>query len=154
MRSIDMALDYLNRAQRTLGEARAAFRAGDYPLTIRRAQEAVELSLKAALRFLAVEYPREHDVRDVLLELANLRELPEWFASEVEFMATVSSALARMRGPAFYGDEQTLKPSSSLFTRTDATEALKGAERVHRNCRRLISASTDPQIDTTRQGSP
>lgn len=140
MRSIDMALDHIGRASRTLGEAREAFKEGDYPLTIRRAQEAVELSLKAALRFLAVEYPREHDVRDILLEVANTRQLPEWFTAEVEFMAAVSSDLARKRGPAFYGDEMTLRPPSSLFNRADASTALKDAERVHEYCNRLIKA--------------
>jgi HEPN domain-containing protein len=138
LRSIDMALDYMKRASRTLGEARDAFNAEDYPLTVRRAQEAVEMSLKAALRFLAVEYPREHDVRDVLLEVAKSRELPEWFMTEVEFMAAVSSDLARKRGPAFYGDEQALRSPSSLFTQTDASNALKDAERIYENCRRLI----------------
>jgi len=142
LRNIDMALDYIRRASRTLGEARDAFNAKDYPLTVRRAQEAVELSLKAALRFLAVEYPREHDVRDVLLEVAKSRELPDWFMNEVEFMAAVSSDLARKRGPAFYGDEQALKPPSSLFTQADASNVLKDAERVYENCRRLISLTT------------
>jgi HEPN domain-containing protein len=76
MRSMEMALDYIGRAYRTLIEARNALNYGDYPLTVRRVQGAVELSLKAALRPLAVEYPREHDLRDVLLEVAETRELP------------------------------------------------------------------------------
>jgi HEPN domain-containing protein len=37
-----------------------------YSLAIRRAQETCELSLKGALRYLAIEYPRDHDVSDVL----------------------------------------------------------------------------------------
>lgn len=135
-----MALDYINRAHKTLREAREAFNTEDHPLTLRRAQETVELSLKAALRFLAIEYPREHDVRDVLLEVAKSRELPGWFMDDVEFMAAVSSDLASKRGLAFYGDEQTLRPPSSLFTRTDAQKALKDAERVHENCKRLLEA--------------
>jgi len=136
-----MALDNIKRATRTLDEARAAFNAADYPLTIRRAQEAVELSLKATLRYLAVEYPREHDVKDVLLEVAESRELPEWFMKEIELMAAISSDLAKKRGPAFYGDEQALKPPSSLFNKTDASNALKDAERVYENCKRLINLS-------------
>jgi len=98
--------------------------------------------MKAALRFLAVEYPREHDVRDALLEVASSRTLPEWFRAEVEFMAAVSSDLARKRGPAFYGDEHALRPPSSIFTQADALSALKDAERVHENCKRLIGLTT------------
>lgn len=133
-----MALDFLERASRTLEEAGNAFKSKDYPLAIRRSQEAVELSLKAVLRFLAIEYPREHDLRDVLLEAASSRELPKWFKAEVEFMANLSSDLARKRGPAFYGDEAALRPPSSLFTKEDASSALRGAERVHKNSKRLI----------------
>jgi len=138
MRSMEMAMDYIGRAYRTLIEARNALNYGDYPLTVRRAQEAVELSLKAALRLLAVEYPREHDLRDVLLEVAETRELPQWFRDELGFMGSVSSDLARKRGLAFYGDEAALKPPSSLFSVEEASRALRDAERVYDNCRRLI----------------
>jgi HEPN domain-containing protein len=133
-----MALEYISRAHKTLKEAKSAYDGGDYPLTVRRAQETVELSLKAALRFLGIEYPREHDVRDVFLEAVKSRSIPEWFKAEAEFMGNISSNLAMKRGLAFYGDEQSLKPPSSLFTRADASEALQSAERVYENCRRLI----------------
>lgn len=139
-----MALEYIRRAYRTLEEAQNAFRAGDYPLTVRRSQETVELSLKAVLRFLAIEYPRDHDVRDVLLEVANSRKLPEWFMRDLEFMATVSSDLAKKRGPAFYGDEQALKPPSSIFTQVDASNALRDAERVYGNCKKLLDYASQP----------
>jgi len=133
-----MAREYITRAGRTLQEARSAIQSGDYPLTVRRAQEAAELSLKAALRFLGIEYPREHDLRDVLLAVATSRALPEWFEAQVEFMAHGSSDLARKRGPSFYGDEQAMTPPSILFTKDDAVKALEVAEKTHENCRRLI----------------
>ncbi len=138
-----MAREYLARAGRTLEEARNATRNGDFPLTIRRAQEAAELSLKAALRFLAIEYPKEHDVRDVLSALVKSRPLPEWFAAEIEFMANTSSDLARKRGPAFYGDEQAATPPSQLFSREDAAKALNDVERIFQNCRRLVEMQTN-----------
>ncbi len=71
--------------------------------------------------------------------MAESRELPDWFMTEMEFMAAISSDLAKKRGPAFYGDEQALKPPSSLFTKTDALNALRDAERVYENCKRLIN---------------
>jgi len=57
-----MAMDYIRRGQSCLKESKDVFEEGDYPMAIRRAQECVELSLKAALRAISVEYPREHDV--------------------------------------------------------------------------------------------
>ncbi len=40
-----MAVDYIKRANRCFKESKDAFEDGDYPITIRRAQECVELSL-------------------------------------------------------------------------------------------------------------
>ena len=141
MRTVEMAREYVRRAEATLEEARRTFKKGDNPLTVRRSQEAVELSLKAVLRFLGIEYPREHDVRDALLEAAASRPMPEWFKAEIEFMASASSDLARKRGPAFYGDEQAMLPPSSLFAEQDARKALQDAERTYRNCERLIRSA-------------
>jgi HEPN domain-containing protein len=133
-----MARDYMKRASRTLWESREALKAGDYALTIRRAQETVELSLKSALRFVAVEYPREHDLADILPEILSIRRLPDWFKAEIPFMASVSRDLAKKRGLAFYGDEGALRPPSSIFSEEDAIRALRDAERVHKNCKRLL----------------
>jgi len=76
-----MAQDYMKRASRCLKESRDAFQDGDFPITIRRAQECVELSLKAVLRGAAVEYPREHDVGGSLEFVKE--KFPEWFSSKI-----------------------------------------------------------------------
>ncbi len=49
MRTDELALDYIDRAELTLDEARNAFEKEVYSLTIRRAQETVELALKGKL---------------------------------------------------------------------------------------------------------
>lgn len=96
-----MAKGYLDDAEYSLYEAEGAFNNEMYHRTIRRAQESVELSLKAILRLLSMEYPREHDVSDVLVEIAQIRELPDWFRFELETISVVSKRLAGERGPAF-----------------------------------------------------
>ena len=138
MRTDELALDYLRSAEMTLEEARKAIDNEVYSLAIRRAQETVELSLKAALRYLAIEYPRDHDVSDILPVVKDTRPLPNWFEEKIEFMAGVSSDLARKRGPAFYGDERTFTPASQLFTKEDGFRALRDAEEVFEICMRLI----------------
>ena len=67
MRMDRLALDYLRRARSRLIDARSALERGDYPESVRYSQEAVELSLKAVLRILGIEYPKVHDVGDVLM---------------------------------------------------------------------------------------
>lgn len=138
MNTDELALDYITSAGLTLEEARSAFEKGVYSLTIRRAQETVELSLKAALRFLAIEYPRDHDVSDVLLNIGDARQLPDWFAVRIEFMVGVSGDLARKRGPAFYGIERTVMPASRLFDRNEGLKALEDAGEVFKLCEKLI----------------
>jgi HEPN domain-containing protein len=131
MRTDELALDYLGRAEMTLKEARHAMKNEVYSLAIRRAQETVELSLKAALRYIAI-------VSDILLKVKETRPLPKWFKEGIEFMASVSSDLARKRGPAFYGDERTSTPASQLFTKEEGLKALENAEEVYILCKRLI----------------
>jgi len=138
MRTDELAFDYIERAEITFEEARNAAQNEVYSLAIRRSQETVELSLKAALRYLAIEYPREHDVSNVLLQLKETRQLPNWFEERIDFMANASSNLARKRGPAFYGEERTFTPASQIFTEEESLRALRDAEEVLEICKRLI----------------
>jgi len=140
LKSEEMARDYVRRASLALGEATNAFSSGDYALSVRRAQEAVEFSLKAALRYLAIEYPREHDLSEILRHARSIRQFPPWFAQELDFMAEVSADLATKRGLAFYGDEVALRPPSSLFSEAEGKEAIEKAKRVYGNCARLIQS--------------
>ena len=131
-----MALDYIRKAGSYLRVSRTAFGEGDYPLTIRWAQECVELSLKAVLRSIAIEYPREHDVSRAL-EMAK-GKFPHWFSSQLPKFMDISVDLSKKRGPAWYGYEAELKPASDIFSQKDAAEALTSAEEVFQTCRKLI----------------
>jgi HEPN domain-containing protein len=110
-----MAQGYLEDAAYSLQEAREALAGKRYHRAVRRSQESVELSLKAALRLMAVEYPREHDVSDALTEVAQLKEFPSWFRSELETVNEISKRLSEERGPAFYGDEGVFIPSEATL---------------------------------------
>ncbi len=138
MKTDELALDYIDRAGLTLEEARSAFEKEVYSLAIRRAQETCELSLKGALRYLAIEYPRDHDVSDVLTKVKEIRHVPAWFFEKIDFMSGVSSDLARKRGPAFYGIERSVTPASKVFGRDEGLKALRGAEEILKLCKRLI----------------
>jgi len=136
MNTKSMALDYIKRAKRCLKEAKSALEDEDHPMTIRRAQECVELSLKAALRSVAVEYPKEHDVSDALHMVKN--KFPDWFKKEIPRFMEVSESLTKKRGPAMYGYEAELKPASEIFTKKDAEDAFLSAEEVFKACEKLI----------------
>ncbi len=133
-----MAKGYLDDAKYSLYEAEEAFAKDMYHRTIRRAQESVELSLKAVLRLLGIEYPREHDVSDALVEIAHMRELPDWFRFELETISVASKRLVEERGPAFYGDEKALIPPRELYSKEDAEKAIDSARKIHELSKKLF----------------
>ncbi len=106
MNTKSMALDYIKRAKRCFNECKSAFEEEDYPITIRRAQECVELSLKAILRSIAIEYPRDHDVSEAL-ETAK-EKFPAWFSAKIADFERISRDLSKKRVQLF----TSMKPSS------------------------------------------
>jgi len=132
----ELAEHYLEEAGRRLRTAERAFREGAYAYTVRQSQECVELSLKAALRLVMVEYPKKHDVGGVLERESN--RFPSWFRDMLPEMAKASSSLAEKRSLAVYGDEVAGRGPESLFNEEDGRRALKSAETVYRMCRKLL----------------
>ncbi|MBI5883859.1 MAG: HEPN domain-containing protein [Elusimicrobia bacterium] len=102
-------------------DASAAMQKGDFNLCIRRAQEAVELALKAALRFLGFDYPKHHDVGDLFRKACRERKIVV-SDDALERVRTISSELSNMRAPAFYLEE--------VYARDDAVKSLEGADFV------------------------
>lgn len=114
-----------------LGDVDAAIARGSWNITVRHAQEVVELALKAVLGYLCVDYPKVHDTADVFVEALDRRQMG-LSADEAADVRAVSSRLAEKRAPAFYFeyDEDA----------TAARAAAEDARRIHRLCTRLIAA--------------
>lgn len=136
MRIDILARDYLERAKNRIIDASSALSRGAYPEVIRYSQECVELSLKAALRIIGVEYPRVHDVGDVLELHSNY--FPKWFRENILKLRRISADLAQKRGPSLYGLERLGKAPSELFDDKDARDALDNAKHVYELCVRLL----------------
>jgi HEPN domain-containing protein len=134
LKTTHMASSMLQQAGLRLKAAAMSVKWKGYAYAVRSSQECVELSLKAALRLVGVEYPKKHDVSRVL-PLAR-RRFPDWF--KVEEFAKISRALAEMREPAMYGDELRFVPSTELFTKQHAAKALAEANEVYKACSRLL----------------
>jgi HEPN domain-containing protein len=97
------------------------------------------MGLKGALRLVAVEPTRTHDVAVVLRQEAS--RFPEWFCSAADRLATISAEMAGDRGPAFYGDERQNLGPQELFDESDAREAMRNVEFVAELCERLLAES-------------
>lgn len=62
----ELAESYLEDAEYSLEEAKEAYKRELYHRVVRRCQECVELSLKATLRLLGIEYPKTRELDEVI----------------------------------------------------------------------------------------
>lgn len=139
MNNYEMAEDYLKRAERCLREAENALGDGDYPMAVRRSQECIELSVKGILRAATIEFPKEHDVSDVLTNMDWMRMgSPGWFIDRVERMAKIMREITPKRGPAMYGFEKEMRPPSGIFSQEDGQQATTDARFIFETCKKFF----------------
>jgi HEPN domain-containing protein len=130
---------YVEEARGRVALVRLALDKGLWAATVREAQECVELFLKGALRLVAVEPTRTHDVAEVLRREA--RRFPEWLLPAVDHLASISTEMAGDRGIAFYGDEREELGPQELFDENDARRAVRNLDFVAELCERLLTES-------------
>lgn len=128
MKLTRLAEDYFRRARIRVKSAELAYSDKSYPDVVRYSQECVELSLKAVLRAVGVEYPKEHDMSRILRAVRD--RFPEWFRREIDKLGEVSRDLADKRAPSLYGIESSGKAPSDIFDKDDAENALSDAKYV------------------------
>ena len=138
MKSLEMAADYIYRADRCLREAETALSESDFAGVVRRSQEALELAVKAVLRSIAVEYPHEHDVGEAL-DIVQDR-LPIFLRGEVTKLKELLTELSRVRGPAFYGYEREGIPASKAFSKEYAHRTYSEVKRLVQGCSTFIKS--------------
>ena len=137
MRNLDLAKDYLTRANGRLKAVDTLLAEGMWADVVRECQEVVELALKGLLRHHDVEVPRVHDVSEVLEENSTLFPRPVRDALE-ELMET-SRDLRRDRELAFYGSED-ITPHS-FYKEKHARSARRRAGRVVSVCSDVCTPS-------------
>lgn len=134
-----LAEGYLRQGKARLDDAADAIADGNFPYALRLSQECVELSVKAALRSAAIEYPKLPEVSDLLETFED--RFPPWFAEEVSFIRATSSSLFKKRELAFYGGEDTALPPEKVIGEEDGKNAVGSARRVFADCEKLIGES-------------
>ena len=137
MTSTRMGRRYIEEAGSRVELVRLAVERELWATVVRETQECVELFLKGALRVVAVEPTRTHDVGEVLRREA--ARFPDWFRTQVDHLASISTEMAGDRGIAFYGDERQDIGPQDLFDRSDAERAVRNLEYVEGLCTRLLA---------------
>jgi HEPN domain-containing protein len=133
----EVAKGLLKQAQSRRQVVERALDNEDYAFVIRLSQECVELSLKAALYFAGIDFPKWHDVSPVLRQ--NRAKFPEWFSEKTDHLAQISEQLGEERERSMYGDEALGISPDALYGEEEAKQALAGAKEVFATCARLIS---------------
>ena len=141
MTSSRMGRLYIEEATSRVELVRLAGERALWATVVREAQECVELILKGALRLVAVEPTRTHDVAEMFRREAT--RFPPWFRDEAERLGTISTEMAGDRGIAVYGDERQDLAPQELFDRSDAERALANLEYVAALCERLLASVPD-----------
>lgn len=109
----------------------------DFAFCIRLSQEAVELSIKAMLRTLSIEYSKTHDPGKILE--ANKDRLPEWLRQELNNITYASRWLRAEREPSMYGDEIEGIPPNKLYNEDYCVKALEVAKHVFKLAEKLLN---------------
>ena len=128
MKLSKLSEDYFRRAKVRVKSAELAYSDKACPDVVRYSQECVELSLKASLRGVGVEYPKEYDVSRVLRAVKD--RFLEWLRKEIEELGEISRDLADKRAPSLYGIESLGKAPSDISGKDDAESALHDAKYV------------------------
>jgi len=138
LRLLKIAKAYLRQAEARLKDAKDALLEGNYPYTVRLSQECVELSLKAVLKAVGIEYPKIHEVSDILADVGD--RFPEWFRMGLEFLRESSKILAKKREISLYGGEEAFLSPEEVISKADAEDATQRAVKTHELCRKLIDS--------------
>ncbi len=118
-----MAIDYIRIARRCLADAENAFSDGEYAYTSRRAQECIELSAKSVLRAVGIEFPKQHDVSDILEGLEV--DMPKWFMREIPVIAGIMREITPKRGCLCTGLRASLNRQVRYLQSTTRKQSLQ-----------------------------
>jgi len=121
------AEDFIKRAGRCLDDARRS-QYDEYAVSIERASECIELSLKAAILSIGEKYLMEHDTSEDLLRLRD-KFLGE-FKENIPLFAFWSRITTTLHLYTKYGYEHADAPAKILFDVDDARAWVMHAEKV------------------------
>lgn len=116
-------------------DAQGALNDKDFNMVVRRAQEVVELTLKAALKILGVDYPKVHDVAPLFSDqLRQKRGIDD--PALLQRIEEASLWLAESRASSFYLDRE--------YGVEDAEKAIQDAAFVLSETKKLLGLAAIP----------
>ena len=130
------AEDFIKRAGRCLDDARRS-QYDEYAISIERASECIELSLKAAILSIGEKYPKQHDTSEDLLRLRD--KFSGEFKENIPLFALWSKTTTNFHTFTKYGYELLDAPANILFDVDDARAWVMHAEKVLSASRKYVA---------------
>ena len=124
----------IREARQIAAEMQRALADEAWNLATRRAQEALELAIKALLSEMTVDYPKIHDPAPVFVHALRARGI-EVDAAVLDSLTTLSPELASIRGPAFYQETVVTEAQARDWSQR-VERALEFLEALLRRARR------------------
>ena len=128
MNNFDLSQKLLSEARECYENMLNSYGKSSWNMVIRRAQEVVELSIKALLKIMGVEYPKSHDVGEVF-ELTCIQNGIMVENTVLIRIKQISYELAKDRSPAFY-IEKIYNEENAEKAKTDAEFVMNFAESL------------------------
>jgi HEPN domain-containing protein len=111
----------VREARQIAGEMRRALDDEAWNLATRRAQEALELAIKALLNEMSVDSPKTHDPAPVFARAVRMRGIGV-DVGVLDSLTVLSQELATIRGPVFYQE--------TVLTDAQARDWVRRVERA------------------------
>jgi len=126
----------VREARQIAGEMKRALDGEAWNLATRRAQEALELAIKALLNEMGVDYPKTHDPAPVFAQAVRMRRIGVDLAV-LDALTALSQELAKIRGPTFY-QEIVVTDAQARDWVQRAERALQFVEDLLRRLRKAL----------------
>jgi HEPN domain-containing protein len=139
MKNFKITKKALNRARRWYQGAIRAFEDERWDDVIYSYEMAVEQALKGILILYGIEYPKKHDISNLLLILEEM-EVPDFFSKKIDNYAQILNILVKKCGPAAYGYVEGIKKEDF---KEDAINLRPNVEEILENCERLFDQFID-----------
>jgi HEPN domain-containing protein len=143
-----LAESYMKKCELRLETLALLLARGGHSDVVRQAQELVELALKAMLRSIGVDPPKQHDVGALLVEHA--ARFPPEVRDGLQRAAEISKELRRERELAFYGDVDFIPTAE--YTEVQGRKAHDDAAWVFALARKAVGQRNREQVGDSATG--
>jgi len=128
---------YFNQAEEEFKQIDYYWKKKNWNMVIRKAQESIEFLLKGTLKYMNIEFPKEHDVGKYFERILIERGI-QYNKEDLKRIKILSEELTDKHAPAYYGEE--------FFSKEEAKIAKEGAIFIKEFIKKFLKSVKKYQI--------